>query len=191
MKKIAVPRSKDAESIRSNESRALHTRLAHWCTLIDPDGPKAVLLIRLAVGIVFASEGIQKFMYPAAYGAGRFAKIGIPAPEEMGAFVGGVETLCGLLVLAGLFTRVAAAPLMCVMAVALVSTKLPILLGHGYWIFAHTFAPKSGVWSFLHESRTDISMFLAAAFLCIVGGGGCSIDAALARKFKAGHEHPG
>ena len=46
-------------------------------------GSRAVILIRLMVGIVFLSEGIQKFLYPAEQGAGRFAKIGIPSPELM------------------------------------------------------------------------------------------------------------
>lgn len=60
------------------------------------------------VGAVFLSEGVQKFLYRATRRAGRFVKIGIPFPELMGPFVGGVETVCGLLVLAGLMTRVAA-----------------------------------------------------------------------------------
>jgi uncharacterized membrane protein YphA (DoxX/SURF4 family) len=44
-------------------------------------------------------------------GAGRFAKIGIPAPELMGPFVGVVETACGVLVLLGAYTRLSAVPL--------------------------------------------------------------------------------
>jgi putative oxidoreductase len=36
------------------------------------------------VGSVFLSEGIQKFLYPPELAAGRFTKIGIPAPETMG-----------------------------------------------------------------------------------------------------------
>ena len=47
----------------------------------DADAPPATVLIRLMVGLVFASEGIQKFLYAEAQGAGRFAKIGIPWPE--------------------------------------------------------------------------------------------------------------
>ena len=58
-------------------------------------GSRAVILIRLMVGIVFLSEGIQKFLYPAEQGAGRFAKIGIPSPEFMGPFVGVAEIVCG------------------------------------------------------------------------------------------------
>src|SRR5438132_5231617 len=33
---------------------------------------------------------IQKFLYPGDLGAGRFAKIGIPAPDKLGPLVGGV-----------------------------------------------------------------------------------------------------
>jgi uncharacterized membrane protein YphA (DoxX/SURF4 family) len=151
--------------------------------VIGSDAPKWTILIRMAVGIVFASEGVQKFLYPDALGAGRFAKIGIPAPAVMGPFVGAVETVCGLLVLAGLFTRLAAVPLVIDMLVAIASTKLPILLGHGYFLFADPSAPTSGIWSMLHETRTDLSMLLGSSFLLLVGAGGWSLDALLERRF--------
>lgn len=98
--------------------------------------PPSTILIRLLAGGIFLSEGIQKFLDPARLGAGRFAKIGLPAAEFLGPFVGVVEISCGLLVLLGLLTRLAALPLLAVMAVALLTTKLPILLGHGFWGFA-------------------------------------------------------
>lgn len=153
-----------------------------WRSLFEASAPRAAVLIRFAVGVVFASEGIQKFLYADAQGAGRFAKIGIPAPEVMGPFVGVVEIVCGSLLLVGLVTRLAALPLIINMLVALASTKLPILLGHGYWIFAHTFAPKAGFWAFLHESRTDLSMLCGSIFLALVGGDGWSLDARFWKK---------
>ncbi|UQA63923.1 DoxX family protein [Polyangium aurulentum] len=153
--------------------------------------PRAVLLIRLAVGVVFTSEGIQKFLYPEALAAGRFAKIGIPAPEVMGPFVGGVELVCGVLVLLGLATRLAALPLVIDMIVALISTKVPILLGHGFWRFQHLMVPKHGFWSMLHEARTDMSMLLGAIFLFIVGAGAWSVDAALVRQRPRDGHVPG
>ena len=156
--------------------------------LLRADAPSAAVLIRSVVGLVFASEGIQKFLYAEAQGAGRFAKIGIPAPEVMGPFVGVVEIVCGLLLLVGLATRFAAVPLVINMLVALASTKVPILLGHGYWIFAHTFAPKAGFWAFLHESRTDLSMLFGATFLAIVGADRWSLDRLLARRAAGGAE---
>jgi putative oxidoreductase len=125
--------------------------------ILASGAPRAVWLIRLTVAIVFVSEGIQKFLYPAALGVGRFAKIGIPAPGLMGPLIGVLEIACGVLVLAGLFTRVAALLLLADMSVAILSTKIPILIGHGYWRFAAASA-KPGLWSMLHESRTDLSM---------------------------------
>src|SRR5262249_36890575 len=101
--------------------------------LLATDAPAAVLLVRLLVGAVFLSEGVQKFLYPAALGAGRFAKIGIPYPEVMGPFVGTFEVTCGLLLLAGLLTRLAAVPLIVIMCVAIVTTKVPILEDKGFW----------------------------------------------------------
>src|SRR5690606_9627996 len=96
--------------------------------LVQSHASAATNLIRVMVGAVFLSEGIQKFLDPATRGAGRFVKIGIPFPEVMGPFVGGVEIACGALVLAGLLTRLAAVPLIINMLVAIVSTKIPILL---------------------------------------------------------------
>src|SRR6266849_5585858 len=104
--------------------------------LAATSAPLATILIRIAVGGVFLTEGIQKFLYPADLGAGRFAKIGIPAPEMMGPFVGGVETICGALLILGLLTRFAAIPLLIDISVAIISTKIPILLGHGFWNFS-------------------------------------------------------
>src|SRR5258708_2299946 len=94
------------------------------------------ILIRLLVGlVVFFPEGIQKLLFLDNLGAGRFLRIGIPYPDIMGPFVGVVETFCGALIIVGLFTRLAAIPLIVIMIVAIVSTKIPILLGHDFWIF--------------------------------------------------------
>lgn len=144
--------------------------------------PAATVLVRVAVGLVFVAEGVQKFLFPDALGAGRFAKIGIPAPETMGPFVGVVEIVAGTLVLAGLLTRLAAVPLVVDMIVAILSTKVPILLGHGYWGFADPSVARTGLWSMLHESRTDLSMLLGACFLLLVGAGPWSLDAVWSRR---------
>ena len=95
---------------------------------MSTNAPAATILIRLIVGLVFLSEGIQKFIYPAELGVGRFTKIGIPAPEFFAPFVGVVEIVCGSLLIIGLMTRLAAVPLIIDMLVAIASTKIPILL---------------------------------------------------------------
>jgi uncharacterized membrane protein YphA (DoxX/SURF4 family) len=141
--------------------------------------PAAVIFIRLLVGTIFLSEGIQKFLYAAEVGAGRFAKIGIPFSEVMASFVGVVEAVCGLLVLVGLITRLAAIPLIITMLVAILSTKIPILLGHGFWGFSLRNVPYYGFWGMAHEIRTDWSLLLGSIFLLIVGAGKWSVDAYL------------
>ncbi|ACB75456.1 DoxX family protein [Opitutus terrae] len=138
---------------------------------------RAVFLIRLAVGAVFFFEGVQKFMYPAELAAGRFAKIGIPWPQFTGPFVGGVEIVCGALIVLGLVTRLAAVPLLINISVAIVSTKLPILLGHGFAGFTLAKLPRYGFLSMMHEARTDFTMWLGLLFLLLVGAGGWSMDA--------------
>lgn len=146
--------------------------------------PAATLLIRLMVGGVFLSEGFQKFLYPAARGAGRFERIGLPAAEFLGPFVGATEIVCGSLILLGLLTRLAAVPLVVTMLVALVTTKLPILLGYGFWGLSLRRLPSYGFWSMAHESRTDFSMLMGSLFLLAVGAGPIALDALLRRVFR-------
>jgi putative oxidoreductase len=135
---------------------------------------KAVLLIRILVGWVFLSEGIQKFLFPGALGVGRFVKIGVPWPEVMAPFVGVVEIVCGALLLIGLITRLASIPLLIDIMVAIATTKIPML-------------PKSGFWATMHEARTDFCMLLGLIFLLLVGAGAWSLDAWLAERRRATH----
>lgn len=132
--------------------------------VIHTNAPAAVMAIRLLAGGVFFLEGIKKFLFVEQWGAGRFARIGIPAPQIMGPFVGSVEIVCGLLLLIGLFTRIASLLLVIDISVAIASTKIPLLL-------------KSGFWPAEAEARTDYSMLMALLFLLIVGAGAWSLDA--------------
>ncbi len=124
---------------------------------------KTNIIIRLMVGAVFLSEGIQKFLFPAVRGAGRFEKIGLPSPEFLGNFVGSSEVLCGALLLLGLFTRLASIPLIIIMLVAILTTKSDIFANQGFW-------------EMMHASRTDWAMLLGSIFLLIKGGGKWSVD---------------
>ena len=105
--------------------------------LLKTSAPAATILIRLLVGAVFLSEGIQKFLFPDVVGAGRFAKIGFESPELTAGFVGTVEIICGSLVLLGMCMRVAVIPLIVIMLTAMTTTKLPILADQGFWKMAH------------------------------------------------------
>lgn len=136
-------------------------RWRNW--LFDGSAPASVILVRLLVGWVLFSEGVQKFHFPAALGVGRFEKIGIPAPHFFAPFVGIVEIVCGLLVIAGFLTRVAAIPLLIDISVAIASTKIPMLA-------------KAGFWGTMHEARTDLCVLLGSLFLIAVGSGRLSLD---------------
>jgi putative oxidoreductase len=140
--------------------------------LLVTHAPAAVLVIRLMVGAVFLSEGIQKFLYPAEVGAGRFEKIGFNSPELVAQFVASFEITCGILILLGLLTLFAAIPLIVIMLTAIATTKIPILQNDGFWKMAH-------------EARTDWSMLLGSLFLLIVGAGEWSVDRSLSRKVEA------
>jgi putative oxidoreductase len=96
-----------------------------WAPLLRTMAQGWTILVHLMVGlVVFLPEGFQKLAFPEVLGAGRFANIGIPYPEVMGPFVGTVEIVCGALIILGLFTRLAAIPLIVIMVVAITSTKL-------------------------------------------------------------------
>ena len=131
--------------------------------------PTAILFIRLIVGAVFLSEGIQKFLFPDALGIGRFMKIGIPSPEIMAPFVGTVEIVGGTLILIGFLTRPAAIALIIDMVVAIWTTKTPMLM-------------ESGFWKMAHEARTDWSMLLGSLALLIIGAGKWSVDWRMKRE---------
>jgi putative oxidoreductase len=136
-------------------------RWRNW--LFDGTAQASVILVRFLVGWVFFSEGVQKFLFPAALGVGRFAKIGIPAPHFFAPFVGVVEIVCGLLVIVGFLTRLAAIPLAIDISVAIATTKIPMLA-------------KDGFWGTMHEARTDLCMLLGSLFLIAVGSGRLSLD---------------
>ena len=155
----------------------------NWRTIFfGTFAPGWSILVRLLVGLaVFFPEGIQKLAFPDILGAGRFAKIGIPYLDLMGPFVGAVEIICGALIILGLFTRLASIPLIVIMIVAIISTKVPILVGHDFWIFHVPQLSRYGFWSMMHEARTDFDMLLGSLYLLIEGAGTWSLDALVAR----------
>jgi putative oxidoreductase len=124
---------------------------------------KVTILIRVIVGSVFLSEGIQKFLFAETLGVGRFIKIGIPEPAIMAPFVGVVEIIFGALIILGLLTRLSSIPLIIDISAAIITTKIPMFLHEGFWKMAH-------------EARVDWSMLLGLIFLLIAGGGKWSLD---------------
>ena len=137
----------------------------------------AVVLIRLYVGLIFAGEGVLKFVRPDALGPGRFIMAGIPAGTFFAYLDGVFEIGCGLLILAGLFTRLATLPMIVDMLGALGITKVPLLSSH-----APLYPKEGGFWDFFHEGRLEVAMLCGSVFLLIAGAGAYSLDAQMNRQ---------
>ena len=146
---------------------------------LKTDTDKTTIIIRIIVGSVFLSEGIQKFLFPAMRGAGRFEGMGFPNPEFFGNFVGTFEVICGLLILFGFLTRFAAFAMIINMTVAIIVTKIPIAFGESFGPFILRELKTYGFWSMAHEMRTDFAMWMGSLFLLIKGGGKWSVDLGL------------
>jgi len=138
---------------------------------LNKTGNVPALLCRLAVGLIFLSEGLQKYLFPETLGTGRFAKIGFSDPGFWAYFTGTFEIVCGILILIGLLTRLAAIPLLIIMIVSFITTKYPELIEKGFWFMAHDY-------------RTDFAMTLLLIYLIIYGGGKKSIDYTIQQKSK-------
>jgi putative oxidoreductase len=123
------------------------------------------VLIRLAVGLIFFTQGILKYIDP-NMGAVRFTRIGFSHPYFTAHFVGTFEIVCGLLALLGLWTRAVAIPPLIVISTAIVTTKIPELC-----------RANQGFWYMVSDMRTDFAMLCSVLFLISVGGGTWSLDA--------------
>jgi putative oxidoreductase len=127
-------------------------------------GPASIILIRLAVGMIFFTQGILKYIDP-KMGVVRFTKIGFTHPYFTAHFVGTFEIVCGVLILLGLWTSLAAFPLLIVICTAIVSTKIPEM-----------FRANQGLWYMVSDIRTDFAMLCSLLLLISIGGGAWSLD---------------
>lgn len=129
-----------------------------------------IILIRVIVGVVFLTEGILKFMQPGELGVGRFEHIGLPMSGLLAPLVAVVEIVAGAALLLGLYAGDAALALLVVILVAIVTTKVPILLGHPLGRFEPAKLNHYGFLSFLHEARTDLCMLFGSAAILVDSG---------------------
>jgi len=139
--------------------------------ILSTDNNNGIIIVRLVVGLIFFTEGIQKYLFPELLGTGRFLKIGFTNPEFWAYFTGSFEIICGAFIIIGLLTRLMSIPLFIIMMTAFVTTKWPLLIEKGFWPFAH-------------EYRTDFAMTLLLIYLLIYGGGRRSIDSSLINSTK-------
>jgi putative oxidoreductase len=153
----------------------LHQSL--WSRVVRPAWQsRSILFVRLAVGLIFFTQGILKYIDP-NMGVNRFTRIGFAHPYFTAHFVGTFEIICGFMILIGLLTRVAAIPLLIIIATAIASTKIPELT-----------RPNQGFWFMVSDARTDFAMFCSLLFLIVSGAGGLSVDGRRSRYNSEGPE---
>lgn len=139
--------------------------------IVQTQNDNKSLIPRLIVGLVFLSEGIQKYIVPQLVGVGRFERIGFENPEFLAYFVATFEVICGFLLLAGFLIRLWSVPLLSIMFTALYTTKIPILIEDGFWGMAHA-------------ARTDFAMTMLLIYLMIFGAGKYSFDGLILNRLK-------
>ncbi len=145
-------------SDRSSALHALILSIARRLAWLPP------LLARVSVGLVFVTTGwgkLQNLDRVIEF----FRSLGIPAPELQAPFVAATELSCGLLIILGLGTRFAAAPLIVTMLVA---------IGTALW------EELEGVIDLF--GREEYLFIVLLAWLAVAGAGAVSLDAILARR---------
>lgn len=135
--------------------------------LFSTCGHRPVILVRLMIGVVFLISGLQKFIFP-EMGPGRFAGMGYAYPAFTAYLVAFFEAAGGLLILIGLAVRLASVPIAVIMAVAIITTKIPRI--------------PEGIWVFLQSVRLDYAMLMGAVFLIWSGADKLSVDARIEKK---------
>ena len=131
--------------------------------ILNTGNDNKIIIVRMIVGLIFISEGIQKYLVVSMLGPSFFKEIGFSNPAFWAHFTGTFEIFCGILILFGLLTRLASIPLLTIMITALITSKLPLLATRGFW-------------TFLHDYSTDFSLTMLLILLIIYGGGKWSAD---------------
>jgi len=104
----------------------------------------------------------------------------MPFPVFTADFVGGLEIVGGVLIMAGFLTRLLAIPFVIEMIVAMLSTKISLYLGTSPLPLPPV-PPKIGAWAVLHEIRSEYAQIMVVLYLLINGPGKWSLDALLAK----------
>ena len=130
----------------------LPARIAQYFSWAGP------LVMRIVVGYVFMLTGWSKLNNLPAM-IQNFTEWGIPFPNILTPFVSGVECFGGVMLILGLFTRIAAVPLAIVMVVAIRAAK---------WDNVDSVETLLGF--------EEVTYFAAFLWLAIAGPGGLSVD---------------
>jgi putative oxidoreductase len=130
------------------------------------------LFARLTVGCVFIESGWGKIHHLDKV-IGFFASLGLPAPAFQAHLVAYTEFTAGLLVVAGLATRLASIPLVIIMIVALRTAFADKLAGP----LSEDYSALIGIPEYLY-----IPLLV---WLIVAGPGRVALDSLVARRFRS------
>ena len=123
-------------------------------------------LTRLTLGIIFAGSGWGK-LHNLQTVTEFFTQLHIPAPGFNAAFVGATELVCGILLLLGLASRLAAIPLTVTMCVAIATAR------------------SSDVERFGDLLRLQEWIYIVLSiWIAVAGAGALSLDYLLSRRLR-------
>jgi len=134
--------------------------------LYETLAPLAPTLVRVAMGFIIFPHGFGKlFLADAVPTSRNFVKFGWPYPLEWSYFIGGFETIAGILLVIGLWTRVAALGLVIEMSVI-------------------SFAVLWPNWSWGHRGM-EYALFMGLVSLSILwrGSGPYALDNVMKKEF--------
>ena len=142
--------------------------------LIDMDGDWVLTIVRVVLGVVLFAHGAQKLL--GWFGGQGFSvtvrtfrdQLGIPAPLACLAIA--AEFFCGLGLIVGLLTRIAALGISITMVVAALMVHLK------YGFFMNWFGEKQG-----HGVEYHLVVIALALVVIVKGAGAFSFDSALSR----------
>jgi uncharacterized membrane protein YphA (DoxX/SURF4 family) len=137
--------------------------------ILHTENDSKIIFARMITGLIFISEGLQKYLIVSMLGPAYFKDIGFGHPEFWAYFTGGFEISCGILICIGFLTRLASIPLVIIMTGAFFEANLPDLIDKGFFTFAH-----------LHS--IDFALVLLLIMLFIHGGGKWSVDLKILQK---------
>lgn len=136
----------------------------------QPLQPIALLILRVALGAVFITHGLDKFRVGLDMVEGAFAGWGVPAAGTAAALTAGLELIGGIALVLGLGTRIAAGLLGLVMIGALIFVKADL------GIISTTPMPGAEI---------DIALLAGLVVVFIVGPGTAAVDGAIGVESRA------
>jgi len=156
-------------------------KITNWIFYPPIVGQSSILIIRFMAGGVFFGEGLLKFVY-INQETKHSLIAGFPFSDISVYVFASMELIGGVLLILGLLTRVVTLCLIVQMIVLILCARMTLYIDmNSLPILA---APKTSIWIFFYEFRSDYAQLLCCLFLMVEGPGRRSLDFKLFTTYK-------